>query len=309
MYRSFPALAAAVVAVSVSVAVFPACGMHGPYNAQARDTWSRTYTLSPNGEVSIGNVNGRVVVEGTEGSTVEVQAERIARAATEQLANELLPKIPINDRSTPDLVQIETGRINGILIGASFEVRYHVKAPKGATVRATTVNGGVEVTGIAGRVNAHTTNGGVLAKDITGSLEARTVNGGVRAQFASLGGHDVVLGVVNGGIRVVLPETAKATVNATWVNGGFHSGGLNFDVRDSGKRHFEGQLNGGGTQITATTVNGGVSIGTGKDADQDTGDFVSDIIEKSLKGVDGNARDDKAVKERQDTRTKDHVAP
>ena len=71
---------------------------------------------------------------------------------------------------------------------------------------------------------------------------------------------------MNGGIRVRLPETAKATVNATWVNGGFNSSGLKFEVRDSGRRHFEGLLNGGGTSITINTVNGGVTIGTGADA-------------------------------------------
>src|SRR3954468_12893187 len=101
--RSFPVLAA-VVAVSVSVAVLPACGIHGPYNAEARDTWSHTYSLGQDGEVNIGNVNGRIVIEGTEGGNVEVQAERIARAATDQLAHDLLPKIPINDRSTPNFV-------------------------------------------------------------------------------------------------------------------------------------------------------------------------------------------------------------
>ena len=263
MYRPFPVLAAAVVAASVAASV--GCGIHGPYNAEARDSWSQTYSLSPDGEVSIGNTNGRIEIEGTDGSKVEVQAERIARAATDQLAHELLPKIPITDRSTADNVRIETGRINGILIGASFEVRYHVKVPKAAKVSGSTVNGGVEVSGLTGRVNAHTTNGGVLARDITGSLEARTVNGGV---------------------RVVLPPTAKATLNATWVNGGIRTNGLNFDVRDSGKRHFEGRLNGGGTQITATTVNGGVAVSTGDENDGDAGDFVTGIVEKSLKGAD-----------------------
>ena len=260
MHRSFPALAAAFIAVAV--AVFPACGIHGPYNAEARDTWTRSYTLNKNGEVSIANVNGRVVIEGIDGTSVQVEAERISRAATEQLARELLPKIPINDRSTPDSVFVETGRVQGILIGASFEVHYHVKAPKGATIRATTVNGGIQLKSLAGRTTARTTNGGVVAKNITGSLEARTVNGGVRAQFAALGAHDIVLGVVNGGIRVILPQAAKATVNATWVNGGIDTAGLDFDIRDKGKRHFEGRLNGGGTQITATTVNGGVRIGS-----------------------------------------------
>jgi hypothetical protein len=270
MHRSVPALAVAVMAASV--ASFPACGMHGPYNEEARDTWTRTYTLSKGGEVSIANVNGRVEIEGVDGSTVEVKADRIARAATRQMADELLPKIPINDRSTPDLVFVETGRINGILIGASFEVRYHVKAPKGATVRASTVNGGVDLRGLSGRTTARTTNGGIVARDIIGSLEARTVNGGVRAQFAALSTGDITLGVVNGGIRVSLPEKAKATVNATWINGGFNSSGLTFDVRDSAKRHFEGLLNGGGTVITVSTVNGGVNFTTGQDTDTDADD-------------------------------------
>ena len=59
------------------------------------------------------------------------------------------------------------------------------------------------------------------------------------------------------------------------MNGGFNSSGLKFDIRDSGKRHFEGLLNGGGTTISATTVNGGITIGTslGNDTedDQETG--------------------------------------
>ena len=278
MHRSLPR-AAAVVAAVLSTAFSAACGM-GPYNAEARDTWSRTYTLSKTGEVNIANVNGRVDIEGVDGSTVDVKAERIARAATDQLAKELLPRIPINDRSTPDLVSVETGRMNGILIGASFTVEYHVKVPKTAMVRATTVNGGISVKSVSGRAVARSTNGGVTAEDMTGSLEARTVNGGVRAHFAALGNHDITLGTVNGGIRVSLPENAKATVNATWVNGGFDSSGLKFDVRDSGKRHFEGLLNGGGTSVTATTVNGGVKIGSGPDKDNDTDDTESKIIKK-----------------------------
>ena len=298
MHRSFLGLSAAVVAAAV--AVFPACGIHGPYNAEARDTWSRSYTLGQAGEITIGNVNGRVIVEGVDGSTVQVDAERIAHAATDQLARELLPRIPINDKSTPNMVQVETGRIDGILIGASFEVRFHVKAPKGATVRAATVNGGVEVQGLAGQTFARTTNGGVTAKDITGSLEARTINGGIRAQFGSLGTHDIVLNVVNGGIRVTLPESAKASINATWVNGGIHTSGLNFDVRDSGKRHFEANLNGGGTHITATVVNGGVTFGNGKDRDAED---IGDAIEKAVEGAVQKAVDKPAEK------SKEHVAP
>jgi hypothetical protein len=265
MQRSLP-VAAAVLALSAS-----ACGPMGPLNSEARDTWHRTYTLSRTGEVDINNINGRIDVEGTDGTTVEVDAERVARAATDQLAHELLPRIAINDRTTPDLVFVETGRVNGILIGASYSVHYHVKAPRGVAVHATTVNGGVAADGLAGRATLRATNGGIQAKNLTGGLEARTVNGGVRAEFSGFGQSDVNLATVNGGIQVRLPPSAKLTLNATWVNGGFNQSGLTFDVRDSGRRHFEGLLNGGGTSMTLTTVNGGIRIGTGP-IDGDAGD-------------------------------------
>jgi hypothetical protein len=255
-----------VLAAGVIVAVAASgCGVPiGPLQAKASDTWTHTYPLSKTGEVTIVNINGKVDVEGVDGSTLEVEAERIASGATEQLARQLLPRIPIEEHATPDFVSIETKRIAGFLIGASVEVRYHVKAPRTATVRATTVNGGVTVTAMDGRVIAQTTNGGVVATQINGGIEARTVNGGVRVQLASQAGGDsnarVDLTTVNGGVRVAFPESAKATVIASWVNGGITISGLHFEVKDESKRHFEGRLNGGGMLITMKTVNGGITL-------------------------------------------------
>jgi putative adhesin len=250
-------LAFPVVALAVS-----GCGVQiGPFRGKASETWTHTYPLTKAGEVTIVNVNGKVDVEGVDGSTLEVRAERIASGATEQLARDLLPRIPIEEHATPDFVSIETKRITGVLIGASFEVRYHVKAPRTATLRATTVNGGVTVTAMDGRVIAQTTNGGVVATEIGGGIEARTVNGGVRVQLASTGGGRVELTTINGGVRLALPETSKATVSATWINGGMTMSGLRFEVNEESKRRFEGRLNGGGTPIELRTVNGGITIG------------------------------------------------
>jgi len=253
-----------IVASVVFIAALAGCGFPvGPFQARATDTWTRTYQLSKTGEVSISNVNGRVDVEGVDGSTVEVSAERIARGATDQLAGELLKRISINDRSTPDSVSVETQKVEGILIGASFEVRYRVRVPKTANVRASTVNGGVEARSVGGRLIAQTTNGGINGTGITGGVEASVVNGGIRIRLASVGKNDVAMSTVNGGVRLVLPENAKATVSASWVNGGMRRSGLNFDVRDDSRRHFEGVLNGGGTSIALRTVNGGIAIASG----------------------------------------------
>src|SRR5471032_2656795 len=156
------------VAVSRRVAVFvlplavalAGCDVSlGNLTARATDEWTHTYPLTAGGEVRIVNTNGRVDVEGVDGSTVEVRAERIARGATESAARELLPRIVITEESKPDRISLETERMSGIMIGAGFEVRYHVRAPKNAVINVTNTNGQVVVNALAGKVVAHTTNG------------------------------------------------------------------------------------------------------------------------------------------------------
>src|SRR5688572_726139 len=151
---------------------------------RATEEWTRSYPLAAGGELRIGNTNGRIEVEGVDGSTVEVRAEKIARAATETGARELLPRITIKEDAQPDRVTIETEKMSGIMIGAAFEVRYHVRAPKGALVNVSTTNGGIGLTALSGKVVARTTNGGVTAKELAGGIDARSTNGGVSIDFA-----------------------------------------------------------------------------------------------------------------------------
>jgi hypothetical protein len=246
----------------------------GNLSARATDEWTHTYPLTAGGEIRIANTNGRVEIEGVEGSTVEVRAERIAKGATEAAARELLPRIVIKEDSKPDRVSIETERMNGIMIGAGFEVRYHVRAPKNAVVNVTNTNGLVSVNAMAGKVIAHTTNGGVRGTGLTGGVDARSTNGGVSIEMASVGADPISLETTNGGVTLALPEKAKATVTASVTNGGISVGSLdNFDVTEKSRRRLEGRLNGGGTAVDLHTTNGGVrlrsrdSINTRTDAD------------------------------------------
>src|SRR5882762_7703556 len=165
----------------------------GNLTARATDEWTHTYPLTAGGEVRIVNTNGRIDVEGVDGSTVEVRAERIARGATDAAARELLPRIVIKEDSRPDRVSLETERMSGILIGVAFEVRYHVRAPKGAAVNVTNTNGAVVLTSLGGKVMAHTTNGGVTGKNLTGGLDARSTNGGVTIDMAAVGKERISL--------------------------------------------------------------------------------------------------------------------
>ena len=251
----------AVLALPLAVALAGCDVSLGNLTARATDEWTHTYPLTAGGEVRIVNTNGRVDVEGVDGSTVEVRVERIAHGATDAAARELLPRIVIKEESKPDRVSLETERMNSIMIGARFEVRYYVRAPKNAVINVTNTNGAVAMNAVAGNVVAHTTNGGVKGTNLAGGVDARSTNGGVSIEMASVGSDRISLQTTNGGVTLILPERVKASISASCTNGGISVGTLdNFEVSEKSRRRLAGRLNGGGVQIEIETTNGGIRI-------------------------------------------------
>jgi Putative adhesin len=249
------------------IALSACVGMVGDMAGRATEDWTKTYQLSPGGELHIGNTNGRVQIEGVDGNTVEIHAEKIAKAVSDDAAKELLPRIKIDEEVKPDRISIETGKLGGIMLGASIEVRYTVKAPKNAVIDVSNTNGLVTVRSLTGKVRAHTTNGGVRGDDVTGPVEASATNGGVNFDFASVGTGPIELSTTNGGVTVQLPDDAKADVVATCTNGGINvSDGVKIDVTEQSRRRVEGKMNGGGARIELKTTNGGVRIRSHREA-------------------------------------------
>jgi Putative adhesin len=252
----------------VAVLLLPAalvaggCDMSlGNLTGRATDEWTHTYPLSAGGEVRLVNINGKIDVEGVDGNMLEIRAERIAKSATDDAARELLPRIKINEDVKPDRVSVETERMAGIMIGAGFEVRYHVKAPKSASVYVTSTNGVIALTNLAGKVTARTTNGLVSGRKMSGGVDAHTTNGGVNIDMISVGKDRIALHTTNGGVSLSLPDTAKADLEASCTNGGINMTALDkLEITDKSRRHVEGKLNGGGTSITLETTNGGIKV-------------------------------------------------
>jgi hypothetical protein len=233
----------------------------GNLTGRATDEWIRHYPLSPGGEVHVVNTNGKIEVEPADGSEVEIRAERVARAATDSGARELLPRITIKEEVSPDRVSVQTERMSGIMIGAQFEVRYHIRAPRNAFVNVNNTNGKIALTGLAGKVFARTTNGAVTATGLTGGVEARSTNGAVNIEFASIGREPISARTTNGAVVLALPENAAADVTASWTNGGITiAPDLKLEVTEKSRRRLEGRMNGGGTPIELQTTNGGIRL-------------------------------------------------
>ncbi len=227
----------------------------------ASDEWVRTYELPPDGTLEITNGNGLIDVEGIDGPTIEVRAERMVKSTTDEAARDVLSRVEIAEDVQPDRVEITTHGLDGITIGVNYSVTYHVRAPRATAMRLRNTNGTITLAGLGGNVVARTTNGGVTATDLAGGLDARTTNGGLRIDMASVGSDPIDLHATNGGVVLALPETASANLSLSATNGGVSVSGLPFEATgEQSRRTIKGRLNGGGTAIELSTTNGGVRV-------------------------------------------------
>lgn len=220
--------------------------------------------------VEIRGVNGAIRAEGSAGDQVEVVATRRGR------------------RSDPESVQIRTiehaggvtvcalypstdpGRPNECLPGGKgrmnsrnndVRVEFVVRVPAGVRLHARTVNGSVDASGLSADADAQTVNGSVKLQT-SGVARAQTVNGSVSATMGRADwSSDLAFKTVNGSIRVNLPATTGATLDAEVVNGRIVS---DFEVSDrrATKRRLTGTIGGGGRGLSLETVNGSIHIGS-----------------------------------------------
>jgi DUF4097 and DUF4098 domain-containing protein YvlB len=224
--------------------------------------WRKTYTLEPGGRVEISNVNGRIRVDPSEGNDVEIVAVKKGKGVSEEAARQAVDRIEIDETVSGSTIRIETKtpRTSGLFSG-STEVSYSVRVPAGAAVKFTTVNGGIELSRLTGRINAETTNGGITAREVGGPIEASTTNGGVDVELTQVARGGVTLGCTNGGIKLRLPADAAATISASVTNGGINADGLKLETTESTRRSLEARMNGGGPAIKLEGTNGGIKIG------------------------------------------------
>ncbi len=253
------ALAAALMLAAT--AALTACNINISNQAEGRSEWKKSYTLAAGGSLEIKNTNGVIEVDPSDGDTVEVTAERIAKAMTEADAKKAAEDMAIKETVSAGSILLD-GRTNnnGIMLGGNREIKFHVRAPKGASVTLSTTNGALTVRDITGEVRLDTTNGRIKATNLAGTTRAETVNGEVDLDFAALGSGGVTVETVNGAVGVALPKTAKARVNVKVTNGGIAADDLSLNASEQSKRRLSGDLNGGGPEIRIDTVNGGVRL-------------------------------------------------
>ena len=238
-----------------------ACGIDAWLGAEARDTWKRTYTLAERGSVSLRNSNGRIVVATGDGNVVEVLAEKIVRAHTEENARLVLGRLTIEETIAPDRIALTTARTGvGMHFNSTTRVDYTVRVPRGAAVTLKSTNGDIDITGVGGPLEVRTTNGRIVGTALRSSATVETTNGLVSLDFEAIGESGLTCETTNGAVDVTIPRAAGASVSVRVTNGVIDVDDFEMKVSEKSRRRLEGTLGNGGPPIRLETTNGRVRL-------------------------------------------------
>lgn len=167
---------------------------------------------------------------------------------------------------------IRIGQIGGNANIETYGGDIRIKEVSGS-VDANTYGGNINLKGASGEVEVSTAGGNLTLYDITGSVKAKTASGRIYAELDPSGKGRSSFVTASGEIKLILPETAKADIDATIkVTSGWRHRDKDFDYEiisdfktereDISDREIraEFKLNGGGEKIKLRTTNSDIRI-------------------------------------------------
>jgi hypothetical protein len=252
----------AAVCTAVLSFVLAGCDLHhGRLEGRASDEWTRSYTLEPGGELQIVGAVGLIDVQGGSGSTIDVRAERIVKAATNASAEPLVSSVRIGEDVSPGKIVLRNEGLGGIMIGVETEVNFHVTMPASTRIRLHAAGGDITLSNLSGPIVASTTNGNLSGTNIGGGIDGRSTNGRITMDLAAVSHDPVDLRAVNGQISLTLPADADANIETNATNGAVDIADLQTTpMGEQTRRRARLRLNDGGTPIDLTATNGDIHI-------------------------------------------------
>jgi hypothetical protein len=217
----------------------------------------RDFTL-PAGRSPIvidGGPNGGVRVHGWDGDEIRVYARVEAHARSDERAQEIAEGVTIATSETIEARGPDTERREW------WSVTFEAFVPHRSDLDLETLNGGIRIEDVHGRIRFGATNGGISLAGLGGDVQGHTTNGGIRLALdgTTWDGAGADVRATNGGIVLTVPEGYSARLETGTTNGGLQ---IDFPVTVQGRlnRRIEVTLGDGGPPIRAVTTNGGVAI-------------------------------------------------
>ncbi len=251
------------------------CSMKAKYER----TVQLSAPLSPESIFEAQTHNGSITINGADTNECNMIATIVARAATDEEAQELAEKVNVT------LVPSGNRLITKIdkpthLINKSVSINLDVEVPNQTDLKLITHNGGVALANIMGKINATTHNGKVTTENVTGTTALKTHNGSITcneisgdSQLISHNGSvkafysgtapyicDISMTTHNGSIELATPPDYSAQVKASTNNGSINT---DLPITVTGKvskSKLTGTIGTGEGRLQLETHNGSIRI-------------------------------------------------
>jgi DUF4097 and DUF4098 domain-containing protein YvlB len=238
--------------------------------ASYTETFDRTVNLQPGGTVELENVNGKIRISAWDQPQVRIHAVKKIQNENDGDAAAFMKQLRIDVRQQGSTLRIETinpRKEHGIdfldfIFGDHVQasVEYELTVPRSINLKVDNTNGSITATELSGEIDLETTNGRIEVVRCSGSVDAETTNGAISVELVQVrSGRPMSFETTNGRINLSVPSNMAADIDASTTNGRIESE-IPITTKSSSKRSLRGSLNGGGTDITLRTTNGGISI-------------------------------------------------
>lgn len=261
-----------VVTVAFVAIAFPATAQN-----EVTERFSKTAHLDQNGTFDLTNISGNIVITGSSGRDVTIEAVKRVQRPNPNAARALLQMIDIQVAEQANRVEVRTvfprprnfpGSVD-FTIGVPDEANVTLKMMSG-NVRATNISGGVRADVVTGNLVVAAARRIEALKSVSGDIEivdasaddfvtASTVSGNITVR--GLKGRTIQLGTVSGNVR--MDDVQSDRLMARAVNGNIDYAG---DLARSGRYEFVSHsgdirlmLSGGtGFEVQANSFSGNV---------------------------------------------------
>lgn len=246
------------------------------------------------GSIEIQGVEGSRAIEG--------EFVKRARSVDRETARGLLPRIEVSALESEEGARFRfEGRVESIPpFGGDLRTDLRLRVPREVELEIATDDGRIEIEGVEGRVRAQsgdgrifverasgelrlrTEDGSIVGRDLDAKVEAATDDGNIELEgtFARLEAvtsdgsiridcldwqastEGWVLRTADGAIRVLLPASAAADIDATASDGRIVNRLASFDGagRDESDSRLRGKLGGGGPLLFFSTMDGRIEL-------------------------------------------------
>jgi DUF4097 and DUF4098 domain-containing protein YvlB len=175
------------------------------YQEDQEERFSRQFDIGPNGSLTLSNVSGDIVVRGTSGDQVQIEAvKRVERARSGADAQRQLELVEIDVSHTGTRLRVHTrygDRRERRDRDMHVSVDYEVSVPFGTEVAVKSVSGDVEVEAVKGELEAESVSGEVSVTGADEIVLAKSVSGSVEIK-SSASSRAVEIGSVSGDVEV-----------------------------------------------------------------------------------------------------------